>query len=260
MEINGEAFYYYILIKLQAEKESLLPFRLLEYMVAFWNDYLECSSRGKQAQKSLPVLVPVVIYGGRRAWSACRSFHELAPLAGKFMEELLDFPRQLIDFTYQLIDVKHFPAECLEWQFGLFSNLVRLEQCKDPEDYHRGLLEVGSLLDDYDQSVRDLFLEWFVITAYPHLSESAESEMLLRIKQSEPQQAQQLARKLAIDWRLGHDAVWRADFEKGKREVAIKVAKNMIADNMDEELIVEVCCLAPEEVRQYFLEYEQERD
>jgi hypothetical protein len=131
---------------------------------------------------------------------------------------------------------------------------------KDPEDYHQGLLEVGSLLDDYDQSVRDLFFEWFVIKAYPHLSESAQSEMLLRIKQSEPQQTRELVRKLAINWRLEHDAVWRTDFERGKREAAIEVAKNMIAHNMDEELIVKVCCLAPEEVRQYFLEYEQERD
>lgn len=72
---------------------------------------------------------------------------------------------------------------------------------------------MGSVLEEYDKTVQDLFLEWFVITAYSDQTENFRSEMLQRITRFEPSCIKESIHEIAVEWSLAHDPVWRADLE-----------------------------------------------
>ncbi|MGE0710329.1 MAG: Rpn family recombination-promoting nuclease/putative transposase [Planctomycetota bacterium] len=71
----------YVLAEAQSTNEPLMTFRVLRYMVRIWSWWLERQAEaGNQNPKTLPLIVPVVVYTGEGHWSAPVSFQELIDL------------------------------------------------------------------------------------------------------------------------------------------------------------------------------------
>ncbi len=87
--INGHPAYIYLLIEHQSTSDQLMPFRMLEYIVAIWRRHLEQDRHrrkrdGATGEKScaLPAVIPLVVHNSSKgsAWSAPTELIDLIDL------------------------------------------------------------------------------------------------------------------------------------------------------------------------------------
>ena len=80
--IRGRAGFVYVLREHQSESEPLMGLRLLGYMVRIWETYVHANPK----VRTLPVIVPVLLYHQKRRWKRTTTFH------GHFASVLLAEP------------------------------------------------------------------------------------------------------------------------------------------------------------------------
>jgi predicted transposase/invertase (TIGR01784 family) len=100
IKLNNMAAFIYLLIEHKSKEELLTGFQLLKYMVRIWELYLKQNKKAK----TLPVILPIVIYHGAKKWQIDTNFLSLfnAPECAK------DY---IPDFSYNLHDISHLPDE-----------------------------------------------------------------------------------------------------------------------------------------------------
>jgi predicted transposase/invertase (TIGR01784 family) len=86
------------------KKDSLLAFRLLRYQVRIWEDWLA----NHQAAKSLPMIIPIVMYHGATPWSEPRLFDALLDVPASVRTAVAPY---LVQFAYLLNDLSEIPDD-----------------------------------------------------------------------------------------------------------------------------------------------------
>lgn len=122
---NGSWCYLYLLLEFQSTPDPWMAVRILAYTALLWQDLI----RGGQVREgdALPPVLPMVVYNGRRSWTAAC---DVAELLGPVPGGLARFqPRQ----RYFLLDESRVPESRLR-RGGLAAQLVRLERARSPED------------------------------------------------------------------------------------------------------------------------------
>ncbi|MFT4127422.1 MAG: Rpn family recombination-promoting nuclease/putative transposase [Gordonia sp. (in: high G+C Gram-positive bacteria)] len=98
---DGRDAYLYVLIEHQSSPDGLMAFRMLRYQVRIWCRYLTDTGRaGEPTPRRLPMIVPVVIYQGRRRWTAPTDIAELLdidPDTASTLGDLVPHVRFLLD-------------------------------------------------------------------------------------------------------------------------------------------------------------------
>ncbi|MBI3653724.1 MAG: Rpn family recombination-promoting nuclease/putative transposase [Acidobacteria bacterium] len=89
--------YVYLLFEHKSAPDPQVAFQLLRYAVRIWEMLLE------QKVKPLPVIFPLVLYHGRKAWKAHKNFAALVDLQGR--EALRPY---VPDFHYHLLDLSAY--------------------------------------------------------------------------------------------------------------------------------------------------------
>jgi len=74
-ESAGQEALVYLLFEHQSTVDALMAFRLLRYMLRIWERWLADASHAR----SLPPIIPLVLYQGEREWRAATSFEALVP-------------------------------------------------------------------------------------------------------------------------------------------------------------------------------------
>jgi hypothetical protein len=99
---NNQSTFIYLLIEHKSWVDSLTAFQLLKYMVRIWELYLK--QHGKA--KTLPVIIPVVLYHGEQPWNIETNFISLleAGCPGNMRA-------YIPDFRFILLDISHLPDE-----------------------------------------------------------------------------------------------------------------------------------------------------
>ncbi len=125
--------FIYLLFEHKSREEHFMPFQLLKYMVRVWELYLKQHKKAK----TLPVIIPVAIYHGKKEWEADTTFISLfdAPeYAKKFIP----------DFNYNLHDISHLPDEEIKGSVLLRILLTTLKYIFMPDLRHKlpGILEL----------------------------------------------------------------------------------------------------------------------
>jgi predicted transposase/invertase (TIGR01784 family) len=97
---GGELLVYFLFEHLSAppKKDSLLAFRLLRYQVRIWEDW---HARHQDA-KSLPMIIPIVMYHGVTPWSEPRLFDALLDVPASVRPAVAPY---LVQFAYLLNDL-----------------------------------------------------------------------------------------------------------------------------------------------------------
>ena len=73
---DREALFYF-LIEHQSSVDAEMPWRMWKYVSRIWERY---AKRGGGRGFRLPLVIPVVVYHGERAWTAARSLSEVIDL------------------------------------------------------------------------------------------------------------------------------------------------------------------------------------
>jgi predicted transposase/invertase (TIGR01784 family) len=97
---GGEVLVYFLFEHLSAlpKKDTLLAFRLLRYQVRIWENW---RAEHKDA-KSLPMIMPVVMYHGVTPWSEPRLFDAVFDVPASIRPAVAPY---LVQFAYLLIDL-----------------------------------------------------------------------------------------------------------------------------------------------------------
>ncbi|MCB9760887.1 MAG: Rpn family recombination-promoting nuclease/putative transposase [Alphaproteobacteria bacterium] len=102
---GGEALVY-LLFEHQSTPDPMMPYRLMVYIVRIWAHWLKTHTDAKR----LPLVYPLVLYQGQRAWNAPPDLADLIDLPE---EAAAVFAEALPHLRYDLADLSQVPDEDL---------------------------------------------------------------------------------------------------------------------------------------------------
>ena len=148
LHLRGKTVYIYILLEFQSSVDRFMVVRVLNYLTNFYLDYIANHKRIKK----LPAILPIVLYNGKRKWTAKQEIAELiesAPSLGDYA----------LHFKHLLVNERTYSKNYLLTIRNIVSTLFLAEA-----HYDIGLLE-AELLNLYereaDKQAVSLFLNWF---------------------------------------------------------------------------------------------------
>ncbi|BDU51340.1 Rpn family recombination-promoting nuclease/putative transposase [Haliovirga abyssi] len=95
VKISGEESYIYFLFEHKSYPDKLIMLQLLEYMLKIWK------SKMKQKEK-LPIILPLVIYHGKKVWNIEEKFSDMLKLKDDKLKKYIP------DFQYMLYDLSKY--------------------------------------------------------------------------------------------------------------------------------------------------------
>jgi predicted transposase/invertase (TIGR01784 family) len=110
---NNKPGFIYLLIEHQSTPDKLMPFRLLKYMVAIMDSYLE-----KHKETELPIVYPMIFYTGYKPYNYSTDIFDLF---GEHKNLALDIFLK----PYPLINLLQIPEEQYK-NFMLYGSLARI--------------------------------------------------------------------------------------------------------------------------------------
>ncbi len=87
IRLKGKVVYIYILLEFQSKVDRFMVIRVLNYLTNFYLDYIATQQAAKKRIRKLPAIFPIVLYNGKRKWTAKQEIAELIeaePSLGSF--------------------------------------------------------------------------------------------------------------------------------------------------------------------------------
>jgi predicted transposase/invertase (TIGR01784 family) len=142
VNLQGQPGYIYVLFEHKSYEDRLIHLQLLEYMVKIWRLHLKQQASKKPKQKKsaqLPIILPLVIYHGEKAW----------PYGIRFCD-LLTGPREALaayipDFAFMLTDLTGYSDEEIKGSVLCRVVLLLFKHIFDPDPGQK-LLEIFTLI------------------------------------------------------------------------------------------------------------------
>jgi predicted transposase/invertase (TIGR01784 family) len=115
---GDEAFVYFLFEHQSAPPaDGMMVFRLLRYKVRIWDSWRADHPKAK----TLPMIMPIVMYHGLTHWSDARTFHSLLEVPAGLRPAVEPY---LVGFTYVLHDLSEIPDDRL--RDGAMTALAKL--------------------------------------------------------------------------------------------------------------------------------------
>jgi predicted transposase/invertase (TIGR01784 family) len=241
---NTKAFIY-LLIEHKSYKYHLIAFQLLKYMVGIWDLYLK---QNKNA-RTLPVILPLVIYHGKEKWDIDTNFNSLFP------ENNPEYAKESIpDFKFNLFDISHVPDEEIKGEILLRILFQTLKHVKFPELAQKlpGIFRLFLELEDKRKGTE--YLE--VILRYLASSTNDLKEGDLRESVTKTIiEGGDIMSTIADNWmKIGIDKGVEIGIDKGvkigKNESTLNFAINSLKEGIPIKLISKITHLTEDELEQ----------
>ncbi|MGI9249575.1 MAG: Rpn family recombination-promoting nuclease/putative transposase [Pseudohongiellaceae bacterium] len=133
--------YIYILIEHKSQPDAKVLEQLLGYQQGIWERYGEKGARGK---RTLPNVIPLVIYHGRLAWKVPQSYKDMVNADG-----IVEQPYGL-NFRYHLVNLTDIPHDELSDHLELSAVLAVLRGYGRREEGEKNLVDILRALPDND--------------------------------------------------------------------------------------------------------------
>ena len=148
LKLRRKTVYIYVLLEFQSKVDTFMGLRVLFYILSFYMDYRANHKRVKK----LPAIFPIVLYNGKRKWSAPTKISDLIegePPLGEYA----------INFQYLLLNEKAYSKEQLLKIRNIVSTLFLAEGHYDIALLEQELLNLYE--QEADKQAVSLFLNWF---------------------------------------------------------------------------------------------------
>ncbi|MFN8487561.1 MAG: Rpn family recombination-promoting nuclease/putative transposase [Caldilineaceae bacterium] len=148
VKVRGKTVYIYILLEFQSSVDRFMVVRVLNYITNFYLDYVATHRRIKK----LPAIFPVVLYNGKKKWTAVQEIADLIesePALGQYA----------LHFQYLLINEKGYSRQQLLKIRNIVSTLFLAEAHYDIKLLETELLNLYER--EEDKEAVSLFLNWF---------------------------------------------------------------------------------------------------
>jgi len=140
---QGGSAAVYLLLRPLVEDDPFTAVRLWAGRGLLYQHLLPCRADNREARRGrpLPLVLPVVLYGGGSPWSAPRDAFELfQPIPGPLQRHLPRIP-------YLVFDAAHDALPPAAGEDNLVALLCRLERSRSPQAREPLLDRLGALLD-----------------------------------------------------------------------------------------------------------------
>jgi len=148
VRLHSKTVYIYILLEFQSKVDRFMVVRVLNYITNFYLDYVATHKR----VKLLPAIFPIVLYNGKRKWTAVKEIGDLIeaePALGEYA----------LQFKYLLLNEKIYSRERLLTIRNIVSTLFLAEAHYDIQLLEAELLNLYER--EEDKQAVSLFLNWF---------------------------------------------------------------------------------------------------
>lgn len=161
--MSGEPLHLYLLLEFQSSIDPLMAIRILEY-VAFIYRHIATQQAGGLKPKSLPPVLPVVLYNGSAVWSAAQQINELIDA-----EPGSPLSAYIPALQFYLVDEGRLDPARLTSQPSLLAELFAMEAIDDPDKLAPPILRISQLLRENmaEELRRDIIL-WINEMLRPH--------------------------------------------------------------------------------------------
>jgi predicted transposase/invertase (TIGR01784 family) len=136
VEYKGSPGFVYLLFEHKSYQETLIQFQLFGYIHKIYSLYLK-----QTKAKKLPIILPIVLYHGRKKWEISTQFSGI--IEGPFKA----FKEYVPDFKYILFDLTQYTDEQIKGNVQTQLALLLLKYILDP-DLLEKLPDILSLLSE----------------------------------------------------------------------------------------------------------------
>lgn len=223
VKLNGQDVVFYLLLEMQSSVDFRMPYRLLLYQVEIWRYWLQNEEEALSNRKSfqLPPIIPIVLYNGKKKWTAERQFRKL--LSSEKM-----FDSELLNFEYLLIDVARYTEEELLSLSNTIGSVFLLDQTEDQEQLLNRLGKLMNTIQQMPEDNQQKFVAWMA------------NILLQKLPEDEPS-LQQFIQSVKGDAAfMGLEKILDDIERKGEQKGKEQVVKQMIAEQLDPDLISRV--------------------
>lgn len=249
VNLGGQEVVFYLLVEMQSRVDFLMPYRLLLYQIEIWRYLLKDKKKKETGKKSfrLPPIVPIVLYNGKRRWTASRQFRKLLSHEGLFGPAL-------INFEYLLVDVVRYSEEDLLALSNTIGAVFMLDQAKDQEQLQERLGKLMHTIKHMPEESQQHFIAWIanVIGRKLPPNEPALQQLIDHVKGDASVMGldkilDDIERKGKLEGKLEGKIEGRME---GEREAREAVAKQMLAEQLDTALIARVTGVPVDKIAQ----------
>lgn len=237
VNLNGQDVVFYLLLEMQSSVDFRMPYRLLLYQVEIWRYLLQNEEDSLSNRKTfqLPPIIPIVLYNGKKKWTAERQFRSL--LANETM-----FGSELLNFEYLLIDVARYTEEELLSLSNTIGSVFLLDQTEDQEQLLDRLGKLVNTIQQLPEDSQQKFMVWMSNILKQQLpeGESHIEELVKNVKGGATIMGlEQTLKKMRIEER-----------REGEQTAKVEIAKRMIDLGLDAAVIAAATGFSYEQIEQ----------
>ena len=220
----------YFLIEHQTAVDKNMPTRLLEYMV----EIIKSASTSKKHKKDeLAVIMPIVLYTGKRRWTVKRYVKDIFSGIQQYKTEINKLE------LYQLIDVNNYTGQELLESESFITKAMLIQKIKSGEDFKEIVIKIRNTLKNEDEF---------------ELFEKILRKILLKNMESEERE-----KFIEEIMKGGEGSMWNAErvmrneFRRsridGIKQGRLEIIKSMLKENLPIQLISKISNLSEKEIK-----------
>jgi predicted transposase/invertase (TIGR01784 family) len=237
VKCQDQWLYVYLLLEFQSTVDRFMAVRLMTYIGLLYQDLLK-QQTFKKSQK-LPPVVPVVLYNGKKRWTAATELSEL----------IADLPHAISHYKpnlrYLLLDEGRFSQDALNPLKNLVAAVFRLENAQTHTDI---IAVVDDLLCWLKQPQQQALNRYFTLWIKRVLRSARNLEQPIENLNDLTEVRAMLAETVkgwASQWKAEGLAEGRQEgIVQGAEKTKLEIAQTMLLKGLDKQMIVEVTGLS----------------
>ena len=231
----------FFLIEHQTKIDYTMPYRILEYEIEIMKSAIDIK-KVKNKEYKLPLVIPIVLYTGKKKWDAKRYLEE--------SQEKLDGVK-IKAGNYNLVDINDFTKEELLQEKTLISKMMLLEKSESTEE---SIEMLEKIIPNTKEEDKKLLKRVISILFGEKIGEEKTKELIEKIDGGEGKMlalVDMIRNENKMYINMGRKEGRKEAREEGKiklKQQCLEIAKNLLKINMSISQISEVTKLPEEEI------------
>ena len=231
----------FFLIEHQTKIDYSMAYRILEYEIEIMKSAIDIK-KVKNKEYKLPLVIPIVLYTGKKKWDAKRYLEE--------SQETLDDVK-IKAGNYNLVDINDFTKEELLQGKTLISKMMLLEKSESTEE---SIEMLEKIIPNTNKEEKELLKRVISILFGEKIGEEKTKELIEKIDGGEGKMlalVDMIRNENKMYINMGRKEGRKEAREEGKiklKQQCLEIAKNLLKINMPISQISEVTKLPEEEI------------
>ena len=223
--------FIYCLIDHTSTNDYLMPYRVWKYTMLLLDRYIQDNKIDGKKRVKLPLVFPLVVYGGKRKYTAARNFWELF--------EQANMAREALGGDHALLDLESISDDDIrkDHHIAIVQYMIKHIRDRDLVKVWENMFSLFSeaiLLDSKREYIYIKKLLWY---SDAKLEKGKEQEIEGILKNNLKQEGEKIVKTVADKYR-----------EEAKEETSVAIAIKMLSKNKPEEEISEFTDLTIEQI------------